>query len=63
MARRCGAPASRASRRNIAIAMANSGQAHFIDTLRTWAAEADEGLRTAATWALGKLEMLRDRQE
>jgi epoxyqueuosine reductase len=62
-----GSPVRRAGfaglRRNLAIAMANSGEARFIDTLRAWAAEADEGLRTAATWALGKLEMLKNRQE
>ncbi len=42
-------------RRNVAIAMGNSGLARFAARLEEWAAEADEGLRNAAIWALGKL--------
>ncbi|HTX77984.1 MAG TPA: QueG-associated DUF1730 domain-containing protein [Terracidiphilus sp.] len=60
-----GSPVRRARfdglRRNIAIAMGNSpvggsGHAQLSARLRTWAQAADEGLRTAATWALQKLE-------
>jgi epoxyqueuosine reductase len=60
-----GSPIRRAGfhglRRNIAIAMGNSGvtdsrvQGHFARQLRNWAQEADAGLRTAAEWALAKL--------
>ena len=42
-------------RRNVAIAMGNSGRAEFAERLETWAAAADEGLRAAARWALTKL--------
>ncbi len=62
-----GSPVRRAGfaglRRNIAIAMGNSGQPRFVDRLRTWTAEADEGLRTAARWALGRLKTLEDQQD
>ena len=67
-----GSPVRRAGfnglRRNIAIAMANAvstdtGQERFAAVLRTWAANVDEDLRTAAEWALGKLEILRDQQK
>ncbi len=54
-----GSPIRRAGflglRRNVAIAMGNSGLAGFTPTLQTWATAADEGLRTAARWALVKL--------
>lgn len=54
-----GSPVRRAGyeglRRNVAIAMGNSGLARFTERLETWAADADEGLRTAAQWALRKL--------
>lgn len=54
-----GSPIRRAGfhglRRNIAIAMGNSGLAQFAARLEAWAAEADEGLRTAAQWALRRL--------
>lgn len=54
-----GSPVRRAGfmgmRRNIAIAMGNSGARRFESRLRQWALAADEGLRTAATWALQKL--------
>jgi epoxyqueuosine reductase len=54
-----GSPVRRAGfrglQRNIAIAMGNSGQQCFAARLREWAAAGDEGLRTAAAWALEKL--------
>jgi hypothetical protein len=40
-----------------------SGQERFPTRLRQWAGEADEGLRAAAQWALGKLGMLEDQRE
>jgi epoxyqueuosine reductase len=43
-------------RRNIAIAIGNSGEARFQSRLREWVEAADEGLRAAAGWALEKLE-------
>lgn len=43
-------------RRNIAIAMGNSGSMRFEAQLRSWADAVDTGLRAAAQWALGKLE-------
>ncbi len=47
-------------RRNVAIAMGNSGISRFVPRLESWETEssagaADEGLRTAARWALGRL--------
>jgi epoxyqueuosine reductase len=42
-------------KRNVAIAMGNSGIAHFVPRLEEWAKAADEGLRVAARWALGRL--------
>jgi len=54
-----GSPVRRAGfnglRRNVAIAMGNSGLARFGPRLEEWAAAADEGLRAAARWALGRL--------
>ncbi|MGC1461175.1 MAG: tRNA epoxyqueuosine(34) reductase QueG [Terracidiphilus sp.] len=54
-----GSPVRRAGldglRRNIAIAMGNSGQSRFAAVLEKWSGAADEGLRTAARWALEKL--------
>jgi epoxyqueuosine reductase len=54
-----GSPVRRAGflglKRNVAIAMGNSGQARFAPRLEAWAAAADEGLRAAARWALDKL--------
>jgi epoxyqueuosine reductase len=43
-------------RRNVAIAMGNSGLTRFVQQLEAWAQEADEGLRSAARWALKKLK-------
>ena len=55
-----GSPVRRAGfeglRRNVAIAMGNSGQHRFAPLLDKWAAAADEGLRSAARWALSKLK-------
>ncbi len=54
-----GSPIRRAGflglQRNIAIVMGNSGLARFTPQLETWAASANDALRTAAQWALKKL--------
>jgi epoxyqueuosine reductase len=54
-----GSPVRRAGfnglRRNVAIAMGNSGLARFVPRLETWAEAADEGVRSAAQWALMRL--------
>ncbi|MGO8757018.1 MAG: tRNA epoxyqueuosine(34) reductase QueG [Terracidiphilus sp.] len=54
-----GSPVRRAGfaglRRNVAVAMGNSGLARFAPQLEAWAQEADEGLHAAAKWALGKV--------
>ncbi len=54
-----GSPVRRAGfsglRRNLAIAMGNSGLGKFVAPLEAWVADADEGLRSAARWALTKL--------
>lgn len=44
-------------RRNVAIAIGNSGAPGLAAHLRAWADAADEGVRSAARWALGKLEL------
>jgi epoxyqueuosine reductase len=41
--------------RNVAIAMGNSGLARFLPLLRAWAEATDQGLRTAAEWAIAQL--------
>lgn len=55
-----GSPIRRAGflgmQRNVAVAMGNSGERSFVPRLRRWAEAADEGLRSAARWALSKLE-------
>ena len=55
-----GSPVRRAGfaglRRNVAVAMGNSGLSRFAPSLSKWAGAADEGLRTAARWALARLE-------
>jgi epoxyqueuosine reductase len=55
-----GSPVKRARfdgfRRNIAIAMGNSGLDRFLPTLREWAHADDPGLADSAAWALQKLE-------
>ena len=56
-----GSPVRRAGfaglRRNIAVAMGNCGARSSESRLREWAGAADEGLRTAAQWALKKLNL------
>jgi epoxyqueuosine reductase len=55
-----GSPVRRARfagfQRNVAVAMGNSGARRFAERLREWAEAADTGLRTAARWALERLE-------
>jgi epoxyqueuosine reductase len=62
-----GSPVRRAGflgiKRNVAIAMGNSGQEQFAVRLQQWAEAADEGLRMAARWALEKLERGANRPE
>jgi epoxyqueuosine reductase len=54
-----GSPVRRAGfeglRRNLAIAMGNSGLTRFAARLAEWSEASDEGVRTAARWALAKL--------
>jgi epoxyqueuosine reductase len=54
-----GSPVRRAGfnglRRNVAIAMGNSGLARFAPQLASWIDAADDGLRSAARWALERL--------
>jgi epoxyqueuosine reductase len=54
-----GSPVRRAGfvglQRNVAVAMGSSGLVRFMPQLRAWATAADDGLRTAACWALRKL--------
>ena len=54
-----GSPVRRAGfiglRRNVAIAMGNSGLSRFASWLAEWAEAPDEGLRSAARWALEKI--------
>ncbi len=54
-----GSPVRRAGflglRRNVAIAMGNSGQGRFAARLESWTGAADEGLSAAARWALERL--------
>ena len=61
-----GSPVRRAGfiglRRNVAIAMGNSGERRFRDLLRGWTTVADEGLASAASWALAKLKATKDGQ-
>jgi epoxyqueuosine reductase len=56
-----GSPVHRAGflgfRRNLAIAMANTGARDRETHLRAWASATDEGLRAAAAWALKKLKL------
>ncbi|MFP5206673.1 MAG: tRNA epoxyqueuosine(34) reductase QueG [Acidobacteriota bacterium] len=55
-----GSPVRRAGlnglRRNLAIAMGNSGLARFAARLEEWAGDADQGLRSAAAWALKRIQ-------
>jgi epoxyqueuosine reductase len=54
-----GSPVRRAGfnglKRNVAIAMGNSGLARFVPQLKKWAEAADEGVQSAARWALESL--------
>ncbi|MGH9587018.1 MAG: tRNA epoxyqueuosine(34) reductase QueG [Acidobacteriaceae bacterium] len=54
-----GSPIKRARyeglRRNIAIAMGNSGFTQHIPQLEVWSCDEDEGLREAASWAIEQL--------
>jgi epoxyqueuosine reductase len=54
-----GSPVRRAGflgmRRNTAIAMGNGGDRSYVERLRQWMESSDEGLRSAARWALSKL--------
>jgi epoxyqueuosine reductase len=54
-----GSPVRRAGflglKRNVAIAMGNSGLARFAPQLEAWTAAADDGLHVAARWALTRL--------
>ncbi len=58
-ARFFGSPVKRARfegfRRNLAIAMGNSGEPAMLPMLRRWAGEDDPVLRETADWAIGKL--------
>ena len=58
-----GSPVRRAGfwglKRNVAIAMGNSGLSCFAPWLARWADSEDEGLRSAALWAKGKLRDVR----
>ncbi len=49
-------------RRNIAIAMGNSGLQQFAARLEDSSQEADEGLRRTARWALDRLQSAKSRQ-
>jgi epoxyqueuosine reductase len=55
-----GSPVRRAGfqgmRRNIAVAMGNSGLARFTPLLEQWTEAVDQGLRCAAQWALSRLQ-------
>jgi len=43
-------------RRNIAIAMGNSGRAAFLPKLREWLSSADKVVADAAGWAIAHIE-------
>jgi epoxyqueuosine reductase len=43
-------------KRNLAIAMGNSGLGRFVPRLAAWADATDEGVRSAARWALDRLD-------
>ncbi|MGB7190127.1 MAG: tRNA epoxyqueuosine(34) reductase QueG, partial [Acidobacteriaceae bacterium] len=54
-----GSPIKRAKyegfRRNLAIAMGNSGLAKFLPQLQEWSRDEDASVREAALWARGRL--------
>ena len=60
-----GSPVRRAGflglRRNLAVAMGNSGMDRFAATLRNWAKHADASLGAAARWALDRLQAQEDK--
>lgn len=62
-----GSPVRRARfvgfRRNLAIAIGNSGRMELADRLRAWEDAADAGLRSAARWALMRLGVRRREDE
>jgi len=41
----------------VAVAMGNSGLYKYVPLLDKWAQAADDGLRTAARWALERLSL------
>jgi epoxyqueuosine reductase len=47
-------------RRNVAIAMGNSGAGRFAERLEKWAEDADEGVKSAARWGLRKMREATD---
>jgi epoxyqueuosine reductase len=55
-----GSPVKRAKfmgfRRNVAIAMGNSGLAGFLPKLREWQTSDDSTLANAAAWAIAQIE-------
>jgi epoxyqueuosine reductase len=57
-----GSPVSRAKfaglRRNLAIAMGNSGLIRYLPRLEEWSRSEDSTLREAATWAAGRLTQM-----
>ncbi|HEY1810618.1 MAG TPA: tRNA epoxyqueuosine(34) reductase QueG [Acidobacteriaceae bacterium] len=61
-----GSPVRRAKfsgfRRNVAIAMGNSGQTQFLPTLERWAKDEDPVLAETADWAIRKLRMAGERE-
>jgi epoxyqueuosine reductase len=50
-------------RRNVAIAMGNSGVTEFLPRLREWSAGDDETLAEAAAWAIKQITSIRDHSE
>lgn len=42
-------------RRNVAIAMGNSGDERFLSRLGEWASSEDEVLAESAQWAVGRI--------
>ena len=58
-----GSPVKRAKfagfRRNVAIAMGNSGNRRFLPQLREWALEGEDDIAEASRWAIARLETQR----
>ncbi len=61
-----GSPVRRAKfagmRRNVAVAMGNSGEARFLPTLQVWSDDADPVVAEAARWAMRKIEAADSRE-